>query len=239
MSGQIKGQGMPAQVSELKVRDIRVRLHRAGRGPTVLFLHGAGGVPQWLPFFDALAERYELLVPEHPGFGGSDDPPWITSMAGPRDVLSRPRRGDRARPRPPDRQLARRLARGRDPDPRPLALPQPRSARAGRHPGQGRAVRRQFHLGARGGGAQPLPRPVLRRPHPGSNAERRADGRDAAEPLYGGEARLAAALVQSRPREVAAPHQIAGARRLGRRRQDHAAGLCRRCGTSGCRMRGS
>src|SRR4051794_17821675 len=81
MSGQIKGQGMPAQVSELKVRDIRVRLHRAGRGSTVLFLHGAGGVPQWLPFFDALAERYELLVPEHPGFGGSDDPSWITSMA--------------------------------------------------------------------------------------------------------------------------------------------------------------
>src|SRR4051795_865145 len=72
---------MPAQVSELKVRNVAIRLHHAGRGPTVLFLHGAGGVPQWLPFFDALAEHYELLVPEHPGFGGSDDPSWITSMA--------------------------------------------------------------------------------------------------------------------------------------------------------------
>jgi pimeloyl-ACP methyl ester carboxylesterase len=72
---------MPAQVSELKVRNVPIRLHRAGRGPTVLFLHGAGGVPQWLPFFDALAEHYELLVPEHPGFGGSADPPWIHSMA--------------------------------------------------------------------------------------------------------------------------------------------------------------
>ena len=71
---------MPAQTTELKVRDVRIKLHRAGRGPTVLFLHGAGGVPQWLSFFDMLAERYELLVPEHPGFGGSDDPAWIRSM---------------------------------------------------------------------------------------------------------------------------------------------------------------
>jgi len=49
--------GMPAQVKELKVQDVAIKLHRVGRGPTVLFLHGAGGVPQWLPFFDALAER--------------------------------------------------------------------------------------------------------------------------------------------------------------------------------------
>ena len=47
------------------------------------------------------------------------------------------------------------------------------------------------------------------------------------EPLHRGEVRLAAALVQSRSREVAAPDQAAGAGRLGRRRQDHAAGLCR------------
>jgi len=72
---------MPAHVSEMTFRGVSIRLHRAGKGPTALFLHGAGGVPQWLPFFDALAERYELLVPEHPGFGGSDDPPWITSMS--------------------------------------------------------------------------------------------------------------------------------------------------------------
>src|SRR5690349_9023157 len=72
---------MSVQVEELKVQDVAIKLHRAGRGPTILFLHGAGGVPQWLPFFDALAERYELLVPEHPGFGGSDDPPWIHSIA--------------------------------------------------------------------------------------------------------------------------------------------------------------
>jgi pimeloyl-ACP methyl ester carboxylesterase len=72
---------MPAQTSELWVREAAIKLHRAGSGPTVLFLHGAGGVPQWLPFFDMLAERHEILVPEHPGFGGSDDPASIRSIA--------------------------------------------------------------------------------------------------------------------------------------------------------------
>jgi pimeloyl-ACP methyl ester carboxylesterase len=72
---------MPAQLTELKIGDVAIRLHRAGSGPKLLFLHGAGGVPQWLPFFDALADHYEVLVPEHPGFGGSDDPPWIQSMS--------------------------------------------------------------------------------------------------------------------------------------------------------------
>lgn len=35
---------------------------------------------QWLPFFDVLAEGYEVLVPEHPGFGASDDPSWLRSV---------------------------------------------------------------------------------------------------------------------------------------------------------------
>jgi pimeloyl-ACP methyl ester carboxylesterase len=72
---------MPAQLTELKIGDVAIRLHRAGSGPKLLFLHGAGGVPQWLPFFDALSDHFEVLVPEHPGFGGSDDPPWIQSIS--------------------------------------------------------------------------------------------------------------------------------------------------------------
>jgi hypothetical protein len=40
-------------------------------------------VPQCLPYFGVLPESYELLVPEHPGFGGIDDPPWIRSMPDP------------------------------------------------------------------------------------------------------------------------------------------------------------
>lgn len=70
-------------VRELKhrVRDIAVRLSRDGRGEPLLFLHGAAGLPVWLPFFEKLATRYDMLVPEHPGFGASDNPAWIRNVA--------------------------------------------------------------------------------------------------------------------------------------------------------------
>jgi pimeloyl-ACP methyl ester carboxylesterase len=71
---------MAAEVSSIEVRDITIKLHRAGAGQKLLFLHGAGGLAQWLPFFDDLAEGYELLVPEHPGFGASDDAAWIRNV---------------------------------------------------------------------------------------------------------------------------------------------------------------
>jgi pimeloyl-ACP methyl ester carboxylesterase len=71
---------MPAEATSIRVRDATIKLHRAGAGETVLFLHGAGGLQQWLPFFDALADGYQLLVPEHPGFGASDDPAWIRNV---------------------------------------------------------------------------------------------------------------------------------------------------------------
>jgi pimeloyl-ACP methyl ester carboxylesterase len=72
---------MPAhRATDVRIRDVAVKLHRVGEGTPVLFLHGANGLPLWLPFFDALADGYEVLVPEHPGFGASDDPPWIRNI---------------------------------------------------------------------------------------------------------------------------------------------------------------
>ena len=48
----------------------KVLLRRTGAGEPLLFLHGAGGMPPWLSFFDQLAERFDLLVPDHPSYGG-------------------------------------------------------------------------------------------------------------------------------------------------------------------------
>ena len=72
---------MPPEAQIVKIGDVGVSLRRAGEGPPLLFLHGADGYSQWLPFFDALAEQYEVIVPEHPGFGASDDPPLIRSVS--------------------------------------------------------------------------------------------------------------------------------------------------------------
>ncbi len=48
---------MDVHETTLKTRNGDLLLRRAGKGPTLLFLHGAGGVPGWLPFFDQLSDR--------------------------------------------------------------------------------------------------------------------------------------------------------------------------------------
>jgi pimeloyl-ACP methyl ester carboxylesterase len=72
---------MPGTESRHKVRDVSVRMLRGGSGPPVLFLHGANGLPQWGPFFELLATTCDVRVPEHPGFGTSDNPAWLRNTA--------------------------------------------------------------------------------------------------------------------------------------------------------------
>lgn len=69
-------------VKELRhnTRGTGVRLRRGGRGAPLLFLHGAGGWPAWGAFFDRLADAYDVMVPEHPGFGVSDNPPALRNV---------------------------------------------------------------------------------------------------------------------------------------------------------------
>ena len=71
---------MPGTETKHKVRDVNVRMLRGGSGPPVVFLHGANGLPVWLPFFELIAAKCELMVPEHPGFGTSDNPPWLRNI---------------------------------------------------------------------------------------------------------------------------------------------------------------
>jgi pimeloyl-ACP methyl ester carboxylesterase len=49
-----------------------VQLRRAGSGEPLLFLHPAGGAGQWRPYHGLLAERFDVIAPDAPGFGDSD-----------------------------------------------------------------------------------------------------------------------------------------------------------------------
>ena len=71
-----------AEMKEATVRvdGCAVSVKRAGQGEPVLFLHGARGAPRWLPFMAALAERFDLIVPEHPGYGRSESPVWLDNV---------------------------------------------------------------------------------------------------------------------------------------------------------------
>src|SRR5215468_7351091 len=69
------------QPMRITVRDTPVDLLRAGSGPPLLFLHGAGGGGRWLTFQERLAERFDVLAPSHPGHGGSPAADWIQHIS--------------------------------------------------------------------------------------------------------------------------------------------------------------
>lgn len=71
---------MKFQESYVTVDGCRVRLRRAGEGAALLYLHGANGAMQVQPFMEDLAKSFDLLVPEHPGFGYSDEPEWLENI---------------------------------------------------------------------------------------------------------------------------------------------------------------
>jgi len=66
--------------SFIEVDGCKVNLRRGGSGEPLLYLHGANGASAILPFMEKLAERFEVLVPEHPGFGASDEPDWLENI---------------------------------------------------------------------------------------------------------------------------------------------------------------
>jgi pimeloyl-ACP methyl ester carboxylesterase len=65
------------------VAGIALHVARAGAGAPVLVLHHDIGTPERLPFYDALAQHFTVLVPSHPGYDRSQRPDW---MRGVRDI---------------------------------------------------------------------------------------------------------------------------------------------------------
>jgi pimeloyl-ACP methyl ester carboxylesterase len=66
--------------STATIRGLDLRIMEAGSGVPVLYLHGAGG-PNWYPMLEMLSARWHVLAPEHPGFGRSTMPDWMTGVS--------------------------------------------------------------------------------------------------------------------------------------------------------------
>jgi pimeloyl-ACP methyl ester carboxylesterase len=64
----------------IEVAGCRTHYRRAGKGTPLIFLHGASGAPVVLPFMEKLANRFDVLVPDHPGYGESAEPQWLENI---------------------------------------------------------------------------------------------------------------------------------------------------------------
>jgi pimeloyl-ACP methyl ester carboxylesterase len=69
------------QLAGGRVHLLRGAAGEGGAGEPVLFLHAAGGAGTWLEFHGLLAGAgFEVIAPDHPGFGKSDDFPEVEAI---------------------------------------------------------------------------------------------------------------------------------------------------------------
>lgn len=64
---------------QVVVDSLLIQYTRQGSGPTLVIVHGwADRADAWRPVIDWLAENFDVIVPDLPGFGGSEAPhePW-------------------------------------------------------------------------------------------------------------------------------------------------------------------
>ena len=66
--------------STIEAAGTKIHVSRAGRGRPLLVLHHETGTLDRLPFYDALAAQYDVLVPHHPGYSRSPRPDWMRSV---------------------------------------------------------------------------------------------------------------------------------------------------------------
>jgi pimeloyl-ACP methyl ester carboxylesterase len=65
----------------IEVNGCKLCLRRGGSGVPLLYLHGTDGLAEWPAMLDTLAERFDVIAPDHPGFGASEVPPWIDDVS--------------------------------------------------------------------------------------------------------------------------------------------------------------
>ena len=67
----------------IEVAGLALRYLKGGAGTPVVVLHHSTGNPGWIPFYERLAERASVYVPDMPGYGQSARAEWARE---PRDL---------------------------------------------------------------------------------------------------------------------------------------------------------
>jgi pimeloyl-ACP methyl ester carboxylesterase len=72
--------GISPSEAQVEVAGLNIRYFRGGSGPVAIKLHHSTGNPGWMASDDALAEKFDLIVPDLPGYNQSDRPVWARSI---------------------------------------------------------------------------------------------------------------------------------------------------------------
>ena len=64
----------------VEVDGCKLALRRAGKGEPLLYLHGTDGFVEWPAMLDTLARRFDVIAPDHPGFGNTATPDWLDDV---------------------------------------------------------------------------------------------------------------------------------------------------------------
>jgi len=64
----------------ISVTGVDLEIEERGSGRPLLFLHAGEGLWAGRPWFDALAARFRVIAPSHPGWGGSALPDWVGTV---------------------------------------------------------------------------------------------------------------------------------------------------------------
>ena len=70
---------MPPTPITIDIPNATIAALRAGDGPRLLYIHDELS-SAWTPFLDRIAERFEVIAPELPGFGCSERPEWAETI---------------------------------------------------------------------------------------------------------------------------------------------------------------
>lgn len=65
----------------MTVRSTPVRVMRKGQGAPLLLLRGDDASEGWRDYMETLAQSFDVIAPEHPGFGGAAKPEWLDGVS--------------------------------------------------------------------------------------------------------------------------------------------------------------